>query len=357
LAVLLVEGCLARLLKSRVALVMNGTDKAFQNLHLVSALLVEIERQRFETPFLQRIQGQLFSEQVAASEAIALLRTLVSYKDALRNPLLRPFNLLLMYSVQVAFAIQQWRERYGPVLGSWLDVLGETEALLSLAGYSYEHPEDPFPTFADGPACLEAQQIGHPLIPAAKCVRNTVSLGDPAKVLLISGSNMSGKSTLMRTVGINTVLALCGAPVRAEQMHLTPLRIGATLLINDSLQRGTSRFYAEIEKLQQICSLAQEHGVPLLFLLDELLQGTNSRDRLIGAEGILRELVRVGSIGILTTHDLSLTMIDNMNGTFKNLHFQDSIVNGKMQFDFRLRDGVVTKSNGVELMRLIGLKV
>jgi hypothetical protein len=357
LTVLLVEWCLARSLKRRMALVINGTEMALQNLHLVSALLVQIERQRFEAPILQRMQGQLSSEKVAASEAIARLGTLVSYKDALRNPFLRLFNLPLMYSVQLAFAIQQWRERFGPALGHWLDVLGETEALLSLAGYSYEHPGDPFPTFVDGPACFEAEQIGHPLIPAAQCVRNAVSLGDPAKVLLISGSNMSGKSTLMRTVGVNTVLALCGAPVRAERMQLTPLRIGASLLVNDSLQRGTSRFYAEIEKLQQICSLAQEPGVPLLFLLDELLQGTNSRDRLIGAEGILRDLVRAGAIGILTTHDLSLTEIDNMDGRFKNIHFQDSIVNGKMQFDFRLREGVITKSNGVELMRLIGLKV
>ena len=357
LGVLLLEWCVVRALKTQMAAVLSGTDEAFQNLRLVSALLIEIEQQSLESPYLQELRQRLLAEEGAASDAIASLGTLVSYKDALNNPLVRLFNLPLMYSVHLAFAIQGWRQQHGGTLGAWLDAVGEMEALLSLATYSYEHPEDPFPTFVDGPGRFDAQEIGHPLLPSEKCVRNSLSIGGQAKVLLISGSNMSGKSTLMRTVGINTVLAMCGAPVRAKQLHLTPLRIGASLLVNDSLQRGASRFYAEIEKLQAVCSLAQQPGAPVLFLLDELLQGTNSTDRMIGAQGITRELVRSGAIGILTTHDLSLTAIDDGDGSLKNLHFQDSIVNGKMQFDFLLRDGVVTKSNGVELMRLIGLKV
>ncbi|QEE27922.1 mismatch repair protein [Terriglobus albidus] len=357
LAVLVAQWCLVRYLKRRIALTLDGADKAFQNLKLVSALLHEIEQQHFEGPHLQSIQKQLFSGHIAASEAIAQLGKIVDYLEALANPFVRLFNLPLMYTVQLAFAIHAWRERHGHALASWLDSLGEMEALLSLAAYSYEHPEDPFPTFVDGPGNFHAEYLGHPLIPAAKCVRNSVDIGEPARVLLVSGSNMSGKSTLMRTVGINTVLALCGAPVRAKRMQLTPLRIGASLLVNDSLQRGASRFYAEIEKLQAICSLAQQSGPPLLFLLDELLQGTNSKDRRIGAEGVTRELVEAGAIGILTTHDLSLTHMDHEDGMLRNMHFQDAIVDGKMQFDFLLQEGVVTKSNGVELMRLIGLKV
>ncbi|HEY4359074.1 MAG TPA: mismatch repair protein [Acidobacteriaceae bacterium] len=356
-ATLIIEGCLARWLKRRMSAVLNGTGEAFQNLQLVSALLSEIEKQTFETPYLRNVQEQLLARQTVASEAIAKLRALVSWKDALKNPLVLLFNLPLLYSVQLAFAVHGWREQYGAELESWLNALGEFEALLSLATYSYEHPDDPFPTFTDGPVSFNAQEMGHPLIPAASCVRNSVAIGESTRVLVISGSNMSGKSTLMRTVGINTVLALCGAPVRARQMQLTPLRIGASLLVNDSLQRGVSRFYAEIEKLQAICVLAQQPGTPVLFLLDELLQGTNSADRLVGAEGVVWELVSAGAIGILTTHDLSLTRIVDGNGELKNMHFQDSIVDGKMQFDFCLREGVVTRSNGVELMRLIGLKV
>jgi len=356
-AVLVMQWCLVRYLKHQIAQTLEGTDKAFQNLKLVAALLHEMEQQPFEGPHLQNIQKHLISQRVAASEAIAQLGKIVDYLEALANPFVKLFNLPLMYTVQLAFAIHAWRERHGHALASWLDSLGEMEALLSLATYSYEHPEDPFPTFVDGPGSFHAEALGHPLIPAEKCVRNSVDIGKPARVLLVSGSNMSGKSTLMRTVGINTVLALCGAPVRAKQMQLTPLRIGASLLVNDSLQRGASRFYAEIEKLQAICSLAQESGPPVLFLLDELLQGTNSKDRRIGAEGVMRELVEAGAIGILTTHDLSLTDMDHEDGTLRNMHFQDAIVDGKMQFDFLLQEGVVTKSNGVELMRLIGLKV
>jgi len=356
-AVLVMQWCLVRYLKHPIALTLDGTDKAFQNLKLVSALLHKIEQQPFEAPHLQRTQKQLSSDHIPASEAIAQLGKIVDYLEALANPFVKLFNLPLMYTVQLAFAIHAWRERHGHALASWLDSLGEMEALLSLATYSYEHPEDPFPTFVDGPGRFHAEHLGHPLIPAAKCVRNSVDIGEPARVLLVSGSNMSGKSTLMRTVGINTVLALCGAPVRAKQMQLTPLRIGASLLVNDSLQRGASRFYAEIEKLQAICSLAQQPGPPVLFLLDELLQGTNSKDRLIGAEGVTRELVQAGAIGILTTHDLSLTHMEQEDGTLRNMHFQDAIVDGQMQFDFLLQEGVVTKSNGVELMRLIGLKV
>jgi DNA mismatch repair ATPase MutS len=168
---------------------------------------------------------------------------------------------------------------------------------------------------------------------------------------------MSGKSTLMRAVGINTVLAMAGAPVRALSLRLTPLQIGASILINDSLQEGSSRFYAEITRLRQICDLAEKHP-PVLFLLDELLQGTNSKDRLIGAEGILRALLTSGAIGLISTHDLALTNLgERGEHRLHNLHLQDEIEGGKMKFDFNLYDGVVTKSNGVELMRLIGLKV
>jgi DNA mismatch repair ATPase MutS len=192
---------------------------------------------------------------------------------------------LFMYSVQVAFAAERWRNgltvtRYDRGLG----VIGEIEALICLATYSYEHPDDPFPEFVQGAAAFEATGIGHPLIPAATCIRNNVQLTDGRHVFLVSGSNMSGKSTLLRTVGINAVLAMAGAPVRAQRLRLTPLHVGASIRVNDSLQEGSSRFYAEITRLRKLFDLAGGNP-PLLFLLDELLQGTNSNDRRIGAEG------------------------------------------------------------------------
>jgi DNA mismatch repair ATPase MutS len=213
------------------------------------------------------------------------------------------------------------------------------------------------PEFVEDRVCLEAEQLGHPLITSPKCVRNTVSISGTTRALLVSGSNMSGKSTLLRSVGIATVLAMAGAPVRARRFVLAPLQVGASIRVNDSLQEGSSRFYAEITRLRSIFDLAGRHPT-LLFLLDELLQGTNSADRRVGAEGLVNALVKRGAIGLLTTHDLALTEITcSLDGFVHNVHFQDELENGKMRFDYKLRDGVVTRSNGLELMRSIGLEV
>jgi DNA mismatch repair ATPase MutS len=263
----------------------------------------------------------------------------------------------LMYSVQVAYAAERWRRAHGRTVGRWLAVVGEIEALLSLAAYSYEHPNDPFPEFIEANASFRAEGLGHPLLPSGLCIRNDVNISGETRVLLVSGSNMSGKSTLLRAVGVNAVLAMAGAPVRAARLQMTPLQVGASIRINDSLQEGSSRFYAEITRLRQILDFAGANP-PLLFLLDELLQGTNSKDRRIGAEGIVRALLERRSIGIVSTHDLALTDIGGpLDGHLRNVHFQDELANGQMTFDYTLRDGVVTKSNGLELMRSIGIQV
>jgi hypothetical protein len=355
--VIIAETIITAALRRQTSAVLEATSHALEDLQLLSSLLARLEREQFETPRLKAFKTALSSHHVPGSQAIARLRTIVEYIHSLENPIMRALNIPLMYVVQVAYAAESWRRAHGNAVRSWLKAVGEAEALLSLSGYSYEHPDDPFPDFVEGPPCFLAEQLGHPLIPTAKCVRNDVSVCGETRVLLISGSNMSGKSTLMRAVGINTVLAMVGAPVRARRLQLTPLQIGASILINDSLQEGSSRFYAEITRLRQICDLAEKHP-PVLFLLDELLQGTNSKDRLIGAEGVVRALLASGAIGLISTHDLALTSLGERNDPrLHNVHLQDEIEDGKMRFDFKLHDGVVTKSNGVELMRLIGLKV
>ncbi|MBB5340079.1 MutS-related protein [Tunturiibacter gelidoferens] len=344
-------------LRRQTAEVLHSTEHALKDLQLLSSLLARLERESFESPRLQTLKRDLSSHHLAGSQAIARLRTIVEYINALENPILRALNVPLLYGVQVAYAAEAWRSVHGTAVRSWLATIGETEALLSLSAYTFEHPAEPFPEFVEGPPSFIAEQLGHPLIPAAKCVRNNVSVCGETRVLLISGSNMSGKSTLMRAVGINTVLAMAGAPVRAARLQLTPLQIGASILINDSLQEGSSRFYAEITRLRWICDLADKNP-PVLFLLDELLQGTNSKDRLIGAEGVVRALLDSGAIGLISTHDLALTNIgERRDPRLHNVHLQDEIEDGKMKFDFKLQEGVVTKSNGIELMRLIGLKV
>jgi hypothetical protein len=355
--VLAAERSLRRPFDKRITVVLEGTDAVVKNMQLLASLLEVMEAETFTSERLVEIKQQLASQDVVGSVAIGKLAKLGQWLDSMDNLVVKRLNLPLMYSVQVAWAVQRWRRRHGGAVRLWIDAVAEMEALLSLSAYAYEHPADVFPEFADGGTCLEAEEMGHPLIAAAKCVRNSVRLGDETRVLLISGSNMSGKSTLMRTLGVNTVLAMCGAPVRAKRLRLTPLKLGASLLVNDSLQEGHSRFYAEIEKLGRICSSAErEDG--MMFLLDELLQGTNSKDRLVGAEGVVRALVAAGAIGIVTTHDLALAEMDGLpEGAMRNMHFQDQIVEGQMRFDFTLREGMAMKSNGVELMRLIGLKV
>jgi DNA mismatch repair ATPase MutS len=211
-------------------------------------------------------------------------------------------------------------------------------------------------TSASG-AVFEGQQLGHPLLPAAGMVRNDVHLTSDRQLLVVSGSNMSGKSTLLRTVGINAVLALAGAPVRAASLRISPLAIGATLRIQDSLQEGRSRFYAEITRIRELADLARG-PVPLLFLLDELLHGTNSHDRLIGAAGVLRSFLDRGAIGLITTHDLALTAVaDELSPRAANVHFEDWLEGNDIRFDYRMKSGPVTRSNAIALMRAVGLDV
>jgi hypothetical protein len=355
--VVLVEAAVAYVVKGALSEAIYGTESAFRDLKLFTALLVRIERNEFSAPALQGLVRRLSSHTLPASATLARLARVIDFADARSNPILRLLDVPLLYSLHVALAAERWRGTHGKVIRQWVDALGEFEALSSLAAYSYEHPADPFPDLIDGPAAFVAVELGHPLIPAAKCVRNSVSIEGSTRVFLVSGSNMSGKSTLLRTVGINTVLAMAGAPVRARSLRLTPLQVGASIRVNDSLHEGSSRFYAEITRLREIYSLL-DHGPALLFLLDELLQGTNSRDRLTGAEGIVRAFVAAGAIGLVSTHDLALTDIGGLPaGTLRNVHFQDELSDGQMRFDFTLREGIVTKSNGIELMRAIGLKV
>ena len=333
LVVLVAEKAVRRPFEKRITTVLEGTDAAVKNMQLLASLLEVMEAETFASERLVEIRQKLASHTIAGSVAIGKLAKLGQWQESMDNLIVKGLNLPLMYSVQVAWAIQRWRRQHGGAVPLWMEAVAEMEALNSLAMYAYEHPADVFPELAHDGACVDAEEMGHPLIAAAKCVRNSLSLGGETRVLLISGSNMSGKSTLMRTLGVNTVLAMCGAPVRAKRFRLSPLKIGASLLLNDSLQEGHSRFYAEIEKLGKICSLAEGAGKDgILFLLDELLQGTNSKDRLVGAEGVVRALVEAGAVGMVTTCTTWRwpTWKGLPQGAMRNMHFQDEIVEGQI---------------------------
>ena len=344
-------------LRERVGRVVSAVDRAGRDLALLSGVLGRLEQERFESPRLAELRAALDVEGLPPSGQIGKLNNLIDLLDARRNMIFAPVAFVLLWETQLAIAIERWRARSGPVVARWLAAVGEFEALGSLAGYAYERPQDPFPELLEGAARFEGEGLGHPLIPEARNVRTDLRLGDEPRVLIVSGSNMSGKSTLLRTLGVNTVLALSGAPVRARRLRLTPLQVGASIRIQDSLQAGASRFYAEITRLRQIVDLTAG-ALPVLFLLDEILHGTNSHDRRIGAEGLVRGLLGRGAVGLVTTHDLALARIaDELSPRAANVHFEDRLEGGRMTFDYRLRPGVVQKSNALELMRSVGLEV
>ena len=332
---------------------------AAHDLALVAELMRRIETEPVSAPRLAALQSALTGDGASASCAIARLTRLVSWRESsLHNLLFMPLTTALLVPEQLAIAINRWQATCGAHVADWLRVVGELEALSALAMFACEHPADPFPSLVARGPLFRAEGLSHPLLPETVAVANDVRLGgDDLRVIVVSGSNMSGKSTLLRSVGVNTALALAGGPVRAARLTVSPLVIGATLRIDDSLQAGHSRFYTEILRLRAIVDSARG-AVPLLFLLDEILHGTNSHDRRIGAEAIVHALVAAGAIGLVTTHDLALTELPaRLGAAAANMHFQDRIDDGKMVFDYRMRPGVVEHSNALALMRAIGLDV
>jgi hypothetical protein len=337
--------------------VLHGVERPSRDLDTLTALLARLETERFESPLLARLRAFFGDGDERASRRVAHLQRLISLYESRRNILFAPLAYLLVWDLHVAAAIERWRGAAGPRLAGALHALAELEALCALAAYAFECPDDPFPELTDDRARFEAEGLTHPLLPLARAVRNDVRLDAERRLLVVSGSNMSGKSTFLRTIGINAVLAHAGAPVRARALRLSPLAVGASIRIQDSLQEGQSRFYAEITRVRQVMDLAQG-PTGLLFLLDEIFHGTNSADRRVGAEAVVRALVQHGAIGLVTSHDLALADVaDALAPQAANVHFEDHLEGGRIAFDYRLKPGRVQKSNALALMRAVGLDV
>ena len=353
-------------LRRTIDAVLHGADAPARELQVLLQVIERVEQHQFRSARLSLLASSFTADTVRASTAIRRLKRLVEMHDWEHNLAFTLVATVLLWGTHIAWTIEAWRRTYGGHVSDWLAAAGELEALLSLGAYCYEHPDDPFPDIVvepDAPrggrprATFDGTSLGHPLLPAARMVRNDVQLSGDIRLLVVSGSNMSGKSTLLRTVGINAVLALSGAPVRAASLRLSPLAVGATLRIQDSLQEGRSRFYAEITRIRMLAETASGPQ-PLLFLLDELFHGTNSHDRLVGARGVLQSLLERGAIGLVTTHDLALTDIAReLAPAVVNTHFDDWFDGGEIRFDYRMKPGPVTRSNALALMRAVGLDV
>jgi fatty acid desaturase len=388
LLALVVQFLLAMRFRHAAHHVAHGIEAREQELRVLAFTMERLEREDVSSPRLVALREQLRATGRSPADEVRRLARLIDILSSGHNQIFAPISALLLLGTQLAFAAERWRMRCGPAVPQWLAAVAEYEALSALATYAAEHPDYPYPDVraasASSVPIFAAEALAHPLL-GEDAVANDVQLGGGApQLLLVSGSNMSGKSTLLRTVGLNAVLAQAGAPVRAQGLTMTTLRIGATLRIQDSLQAGRSRFYAEITRISEVVALTgfrppsptpvparppsptPVSGPPspppaaagTLFLFDELLAGTNSHDRLAGATGILHGLLDRGAIGLATTHDLALTaMVDGLGERARNVHFEDKFEHGTLSFDYRLKPGVVKTSNAIALMRAVGLDV
>jgi hypothetical protein len=355
---LVIQILVSQVFKGRVHDVAETVEEAAHDLDVLVGLLRLVEAETFTSPLLRRLQGALADRRRPPSREVARLSTYAALLASRENLMFALPSSLVMWTTQWSFTVDAWRGRVGPDLVQWLDAIGELEALLALSTLAFERPDYVWPDVVDAAPLVVADDLAHPAMPAG-AVANDLALGDgPLHLCIVSGSNMSGKSTWLRTVGVNVVLALAGAPVRASRFRLSPVDVGAAISIQDSLADGRSKFFTEVRRLAQVSQLAADRGGRVLFLFDEILGGTNSHDRRIGAEAVLANLVRRGAIGLATTHDLALgEMADRLSPAAVNVHFEDQFGADGLTFDYRIRPGVVRTSNALALMRSVGLDV
>jgi hypothetical protein len=352
-AVLALEGAFALIFRERMRFVLQSVGPLSVEIPLLCELLSLIEQEKFSSRKLVGLANRLKSDGHAASREMRHLRRLIKLLNERDNEFFTYPSFALLWGTQFSAAIDRWHRRRGIRIPEWLGILGEFEALISLSTYATEHPNDTLPEFVESGPLLEANALGHPLIDEKVCIRNDVRLGEDLRFLIVSGSNMSGKSTFLRAIGTNVVLARMGAPVRCARLRLSPLAVGAAIRISDSLAEGRSHFFAEMDRLRRLIELAGKE--PLLFLADEIMIGTNSHDRRIAAEWVVRALVRRNAIGLVTTHDLALTEIARNGLPGSNAYFEDSGGSGELRFDYHLRPGVLSHSNALNIAHILGI--
>lgn len=316
----------------------------------------------FSSEPLRQLQSRLTSSsppsrRPAASQLRRLAR-LTSWAITRDSPLYFPLQALTGWDIHHLAALERWQAESGAQVRIWLRTLGEMEALVALAGLAHDQPTWVYPELDPGQDSFLAADLGHPLLADAVRVTNDVTVGPPGSFLLVTGSNMSGKSTLLRAIGVNAVLAATGAPVCARSLRLPPLRLWTSVRVEDSLARGVSFFMAELLRLKQVVDAADvsvPDGRRLLYLLDEILQGTNTTERRIAARRIINHLVATGAIGAVSTHDLDLATDSPLAGASRPIHFREQVAGGTLSFDYLARPGLATSTNALKLMDLVGL--
>ncbi len=367
-AALAVHGLVLRQLMAVTKQVSEQTYEIARSLANFADLFRLTEQMPGEAILLTDLRKQLTTGSVMASEAVRQLAKLAENFNFRRNPY---FYLLVglptLWDAHYLLALNRWRSHHGPALAGWFAALAETESLNSLAGFAYAHPTYAQPDLLEETAVvLDAHDITHPLLADEKAVANSLTTNDSGQTILITGSNMSGKSTFLRTVGLNVVLAQAGAVVAARQFSCSPVQVYTSMRTQDSLEENTSSFYAELKRLRTLLELSSgtlppvpglPAALPVLYFLDEILKGTNSADRHKGAEALIRQLHRTTATGFVSTHDLELGQLGDSVNFVKNYHFRSDLEAGLVTFDYRLRPGICQSFNATQLMRAIGIDV
>lgn len=350
--VLALQATVALKARSRALPILN--ESRFNNqIQLFADSLALFEQQSFTSPRLRVLQ-QLCREPISASRALHRIQNQFAIIEQRNQQYFFILSLLLAAGTHAAIAIANWKRAYAPAMKQWLAAWAEFEALSALANYAFEHPQDIYPMLDPSSTVFHATGLGHPLLPEETCIRNDISLDASTRFYLISGSNMAGKSTLLRAIGLNAVLAYAGAPVRASSLLLSPLALGASLALTDSLAEGKSKFLAEVQRLRNILDLSKHS--PALFLIDEVFSGTNSRDRCLSAEAVLRSLLQNRAIGALSTHDLALTALATEQNHGVNVHMASPDPDNPLAFDFLLKPGINPSSNAAAILRMMDIE-
>lgn len=340
---------------ARVFASVSSTQGAFLR---YAPMLELLEGIAIDAELIQSLRRRMHETGARPSTSMRRFQRALGWFELRHNGLVHPFiNALTLWDIHCVLSLEAWQRDSGRHVRGWFEALGELEALSSFAGFAYDDPGACWPEVVEGPALFEAEQIGHPLIFVEKRKYNDISLPEPGRALLITGSNMSGKSTLLRSMGLGAVMALAGSPVCAKRLVCSRLAVRTSVRVSDSLERGVSHFYAEITKLKLVLDSTLA-GERVFFLLDEILHGTNSRERQIGARWLLARLLEVGAIGAVSTHDIELCRLDPpLMDHVSQFHFRETVRDGAMTFDYALRPGPVSGGNALRLMRELGIAV
>ncbi|MBX2934319.1 MAG: hypothetical protein KF825_08740 [Ferruginibacter sp.] len=355
---LLIAAIAAFYIYKKVTPIHQQVSKITEELEVLTESIQLIEETNFKSGYLKQLQNQFKFQSSNASLKLNQLKKILERFDLRYNPVVFiPLAIIMQWDLQQAIALEKWKNKYHTDVLNWFNALGEFEALNSLAILSFNHPGWCFPEIKDEFFFIEGKNIGHPLIENEKCVTNQIHINKTGKLMLVTGSNMAGKSTYLRSIGINTVLAMAGAPVCASSFSISPVQVISSMRITDNLEESTSTFYAELKKLKTVIDKVNDNE-KVFILLDEILRGTNSFDRHTGSAALIKQLIKHHAVGIIATHDIELAALKNeFPENILNYHFDVQVSNDELYFDYKLKDGICNSMNASILMKKIGIEL